>query len=487
MARPVQKCVQPLSAEPACVERLLKAVLRSRLLDREKLQDALRDLALDRRDDPESVADHLVKSGKLSRFQARKLLQGQTAGLVLGPFQILAPVGKGGMGTVYLARDTRSEQLLALKVLTPKKARDEPRLLARFRREMEMCQRVAHPHIAWTCDVGVCQGVYYIAMEYIPGKSLYRIVSDGGPLEVSRAARLFAEIAAALDHTHHQGLIHRDLKPSNIQVTPNDHAKLLDLGLALMQGETVGAREVVGGQGYVVGTMDYIAPEQAQDAAGVDPRSDIYALGSTLYFALTGRPPFPGGTTLEKLQHHRDDEPPPVEQHNAKIPPRFGELVRRMMAKNPNDRFPNAHLLQNELQAWVNGEPARPLDRAGDMQFQQAVLALENAEPEEEEIEEAMPAGESEPVGVAVLIEEEVIPVGKLVDVIPGKSAKSRTTRQSAIPPVNGKPSAKPLTAASGEKGWGEEAATRPMSTAGLLLLLLLIAALAVAGMIWLR
>jgi serine/threonine protein kinase len=469
MARSVQKCVQPLSAEPACVERLLKAVMRSRLLDREKLQEALRDLALDRRDEPEAIADHLVKSGKLSRFQARKLLKGQTAGLVLGPFQILAPIGKGGMGTVYLARDTRSDQLLALKVLTPKKARDEPRLLARFRREMEMCQRVAHPHIAWTCDVGVCLGVYYIAMEYIPGKSLYRIVSDGGPLEVSRAARLFAEIAAALDHAHHQGLIHRDLKPSNIQVTPNDHAKLLDLGLALMQGETAGAREVVGGQGYVVGTMDYIPPEQVQDAAGVDPRSDIYALGSTLYFALTGRPPFPGGTTLEKLQRHRDDDPPPIEQHNAKIPPRFGELVRRMMAKNPDDRFPNAHHLQEELQAWVNGEPARPLDRPGDSQFQQAILALENAEPEEEEIEEAMPAGEQEPVGVAVLIEEEVVPVGKLVDVIPSKSAKRRTTRQLPTPPVS------------------ETAAARPMSTAGLLMLILLVAALAVAGMIWLR
>lgn len=487
MARSVQKTVQPLSAEPACVERLLKAVLRSKLLDRETLQEALRDLALDRRDDPDAVADHLIKSGKLSRFQARKLLQGQSAGLVLGPFQILAPIGKGGMGTVYLARDTRSEQLLALKVLTPKKARDEPRLLARFRREMEMCQRVAHPHIAWTCDVGVCQGVYYIAMEYIPGKSLYRIVSDGGPLEVSRAARLFVEIAAALDHAHHQGLIHRDLKPSNIQVTPNDHAKLLDLGLALMQGETAGAREVVGGQGYVVGTMDYIAPEQAEDAASVDPRSDIYALGSTLYFALTGKPPFPGGTTMEKLQHHREDEPQPIEEHNPKIPSRFSELVRRMMAKNPDDRFPNAHVLQSELQAWVNGEPARPLDRPGDTHFQQAVLELENAEPEAEEIEEAMPAGEQEPVGVAVLIEEAVIPVGKLVDVIPSKSTKRRTTREVPKTPPSEPAPPKPIAPAPAEKSLEEADRARPMSTAGLLLLLFLIAALAVAGMVWLR
>src|SRR5204863_3225714 len=124
----------------------------------------------------------------------------------------------------------------------------------------------------YTYEVGVLQGVYYIAMEYIPGQSLYRLVHEQGPLPVPRAAHLFAEVAAALDHAHGQGLIHRDLKPSNILVTPHDHAKVLDLGLALVQGEEGGDREVVGGQGYVVGTMDYIAPEQADDPTGVDPR-----------------------------------------------------------------------------------------------------------------------------------------------------------------------------------------------------------------------
>lgn len=460
MTKSIQKLGPPLSAEPPTVERLLKAVLRSGLLERGALQAALRDLALDRRNDPEAVADHLVKSGKLSRFQARKLLQGQPAGLVLGPFHILAPIGRGGMGTVYLARDVRSEQLQALKVLTPKKARESERLLARFRREMEMCQRVAHPHIAWTCDVGVCQGVHYIAMEYIPGKSLYRIVSDGGPLDVARAARLFGEIAVALDHAHHQGLIHRDLKPSNLQITPNDHAKLLDLGLAIMQGESVSAREVVGGQGYVVGTMDYIAPEQTEDAAGVDPRSDIYALGSTLYFALTGRPPFPGGTLLEKLQRHRNEEPLPVEQLNPRVPSGFCRLVRRMMAKKPNDRFPTAHAVQAELQAWVNGAPVRPLDRPGDTHYEQAVHALETAEPSIELIEESISVDERSPVAAAVLIEEE-LPLGKLVETAPRKSAPRRHLARLPSPPP-------PPTEG------------RPLGTLGLLLVLIAIAAAAV-------
>src|SRR3954452_7103284 len=137
------------------VDDFLKTVIRSGLLDREQLQAALRGVSHEQRDNSQALADHLVKSGKLTRFQARKLLQGKAFGLLLGPFQILAPIGQGGMGTVYLARDSRSQQSVALKILPPKKAREEERLLVRFRREMEMCQRVSHPHLAWTCEVGV--------------------------------------------------------------------------------------------------------------------------------------------------------------------------------------------------------------------------------------------------------------------------------------------------------------------------------------------
>jgi serine/threonine protein kinase len=465
MTKSIQKPVLPLSAEAPTVDRLVKAVLRSGLLDRGKLRAALRDLALDRRDDPEAVADYLVKTGRLSRFQARKLLQGMPGGLVLGPFQILAPIGKGGMGTVYLARDVRGDQLQALKVLTPKKARESERLLARFRREMEMCQRVAHPHIAWTCDVGVCQGVYYIAMEYIPGRSLYRIVSDDGPLAVARAARLFGEIAVALDHAHHQGLIHRDLKPSNVQITPNDHAKLLDLGLAIVQGESAVSREVVGGEGYVVGTMDYIAPEQTENAAGVDPRSDVYALGGTLYFALTGRPPFPGGTALEKVQRHRSEEPLPVDQLNPRVPAGFSGLVRRMMAKKPNDRLPTAHAVVEALRAWANGEPVRPLDKPGDSRYEEAIHDIETAEPSIEVIAEPLPAEEPGPVGAAVLIGEE-LPVGKLVE---GSSRKSAVRRSAPCLP----PTPPPAT-------WEN----RPAGVIGLLLVLIAIAAAAVGALL---
>src|SRR5207248_609644 len=141
----------------------------------------------------------------------------------------------------------------------------------------------------------------YIAMEFIPGQSLYKVVSGQGALPVARAAKLISEVCQGLEHAHGIGLIHRDLKPSNIMITPNDHAKVLDVGLAIIQGEVASDRTIVGGQGYVVGTMDYLAPEQAEDALNVDARADIYGLGCTLYFVLTGRPPFPGGNALQKI------------------------------------------------------------------------------------------------------------------------------------------------------------------------------------------
>jgi serine/threonine protein kinase len=415
------------------VDEFLRVVLRSGLLSREQLQEALRGLPREHRDDPQHIADHLIHKGALSRFQATKLLKGTARGLLLGPFQVLAPIGKGGMGSVYLARDQRSEQLLALKILPPKRAREEERLLARFRREMEMSQRVSHPHIAWTCEVGVCQGIYYIAMEYIPGVSLYRLVNEEGPLRVPRAARLFSEIASALEHAHGQGLIHRDLKPSNIMITPHDHAKLLDLGLAVMQGETGVDREVIGGQGYIVGSMDYIAPEQSTDAAGVDPRSDIYGLGCTLYFSLTGRLPFPGGTNREKILRHRTEEPTPIRELNPDVSAGFAAVLRKMMAKKPEQRFATAEALREELLSWCPGEKALPLDRPNDTAFQQAVAVLEAAEPDSSELRtEAVPEGSTAttaPEPAAEDVEEmlEAVPVG-----IPEPSAPRRSRPKAA-------------------------------------------------------
>jgi serine/threonine protein kinase len=279
------------------------------------------------------------------------------------------------MGTVYLARDTRAgkaapgtdqaEALLALKVLPPKRAREEETTLLRFRREMELGQLLAHPNVTRTFDAGLIGGIHYIAMEYVPGESLKRLVSRVGPLSAAEAAPLFADIAAGLTHAHERGLIHRDLKPSNVMVTPEGRAKILDLGLALLMHETLPAdRAIVGGEGYILGTMDYIAPEQGTDATNVGPRSDLYSLGCTLYFTVTGVPPFPGGTPQQKIRWHKTEPPPAVRSINPAVPIGFAELVEKLLAKEPEERPGSAEEVRQSLLPWI-GEPKRlPVNQA---------------------------------------------------------------------------------------------------------------------------
>lgn len=343
----------PGAEQPPTVEGFLKTVIKSGLFTSEQFEAAIREVPPEQLKDAQTLADHLVKVGKLSRFQSGKLLQGVTKGMVLGAYHLLSPIGKGGMGAVYLARDSRTQGLAAVKVLPPKRAKAEERMLVRFRREMEICQRVDHPNLTRTFESGAHDDVHYIAMEFIPGRNLYRLVQDEGPLETTRAARLFREIALGLEYAHGEGLIHRDLKPSNIIITPDDHARILDLGLALMQGEACNDKTIVGGQGYVVGTMDYLAPEQAEDAFNVDPRVDIYSLGCTLYYTLTKQPPFPGGNALQKLLRHRIDQPTPIAELNPAVPPEFAALVERMMAKNKEERCGSAAEVRKALAAWT--------------------------------------------------------------------------------------------------------------------------------------
>jgi serine/threonine protein kinase len=365
----------------AAVDAFVRTALRSGLLRREQLEATLRSASQTARGNAMDLADLLVRQGQLTLFQAQKLLQGISGGLVTGPYQLEAVLGRGGMGNVYLALDTRSFTHVALKVLPPKRARTEGRQLARFLREKDLAQKVRHPHLALTLEVGEVAGVHYIAMEYIPGQTLFRLVNREGPLPVPRAARLFAEVAVALAAAHESGLIHRDVKPSNIMVTPHDHAKVLDLGLAFMTGEEVEDVEVVGGKGYVVGSIDYMAPEQTRDATGIDGRADLYGLGCCLYFALTGKPPFAGGVLRDKVNAQRHQEPEPISARNPAVPEGFAKIVHRLLAKNPEDRFPDGNTLARELRPWAGVLPALPVETTGDSTYQQAVQEVMAAVP----------------------------------------------------------------------------------------------------------
>jgi serine/threonine protein kinase len=218
-------------------------------------------------------------------------------------------------------------------------------------------------------------------MEYVPGRTLSRYVLKEGPLSVAVAARLFAEVASALEHAHGQGLIHRDMKPSNIMVTPHNHAKVLDLGLAMIQGEQHAEISVLGGEGYIVGSMDYISPEQTTDPTKVDRRADIYSLGCTLYYALAGYPPFPGGTNRDKIHRHRTQLPPSLLMVRPDLPPDFVRIVERMMAKDPDRRFPSAAAVEVALRMWAPENPDEPMDTPDDPAFAEAVARLQSSDP----------------------------------------------------------------------------------------------------------
>ena len=378
-------------------DRFVQMLARSGVIDREDLRRHIDAGPLEIQTDSRKLADYLIEQKQLTQFQASKILKGTWQGLVLGPYRVLAPLGRGGMGSVYLARNTRvlpstlSDKpnipgLVALKVLPPKRAKKEDRTLARFLREMEMCQRVSHPHVTQTFEASEIQGVYFIAMEYIRGMSLSQVVKDRGTLPVPRAARYFSEVAAGLAHAHEKGIIHRDLKPSNLMVTPNGHAKILDLGLALAVDEELPAdKMIVGGQGYVVGTMDYIAPEQVEDPTQVDFRADLYAIGCSLYFALTGQPPFPGGTSQQKMKRHTSEIAEPVSEMNPTIPVAFARIVEKLMAKDPARRYRSAEQLRDVLLPWVEGDVEKPMDVDPHLTEAEALRQLEeqqeSAEP----------------------------------------------------------------------------------------------------------
>ena len=348
-----------MAADPP-LDAFLTTLRRSRLFDPAELD---RLTAKARPTSARAFADALVDTHELTHYQADKLLRGRWQGLVLGPYSVLAPLGRGGMGTVvYLVRDRRvteslgDTELLALKLLPDRKAVADPKVLARFRREMDLGRRLNHPNVVRTIASGDLEDVHYLALEFVPGRTLRQLVTDHGPLPVGEAARIFADVAAGLQHVHDRGLVHRDVKPGNVMIRPDGRAVVLDLGLALAPGEPLPADPAIaGGRGYVVGTMDYLAPEQAKDAAAVGPAADLYGLGCSLFYALTGAAPFPVEGTKEKVRRHRHDPVPAV----PKVPPEFEQLVRRLMAKAPTNRPASATEVRELLLPWATAAHAR--------------------------------------------------------------------------------------------------------------------------------
>ncbi|HEX5445579.1 MAG TPA: protein kinase [Pirellulales bacterium] len=290
-------------------------------------------------------------------------LSKQLAGEQLNHFQLLEYVGGGGMGAVFRALDTMLNREVALKVLSRDQgADDETR--RRFQNEAQSAARLDHENIARVYYVGEDRGLNYIVFEFIEGTNLRDVVERKGPLSAPEALGYTLQVAHALAHASSRDVVHRDIKPSNLIIMADGRAKLVDMGLARLHQVHSGGEDLTA-SGVTLGTFDYISPEQARDPRSADVRSDIYSLGCTLYYMLTGRPPFPDGTVLQKLLQHNSDPPPDPREFNPALPPELSAVVSKMLAKDPLRRYqhPGELIADLHLLAEQIGFPLPGLER----------------------------------------------------------------------------------------------------------------------------
>lgn len=291
----------------------------------------------------------------------------------LGQYQLLEKLGEGGMGAVYKAVHSRLERVVAVKVLPANRLQD-PQAVGRFQREMRAVGKLQHPNIVAAHDAGEIDGTHYLVMELVEGIDLGKLVSRRGPLPINAACELIRQAALGLQHAYEHNLVHRDIKPSNLMLAAPSNSKalptvkILDLGLALLEGGQVEANELTS-TGQVMGTIDYMAPEQGTDTHGVDIRADIYSLGATLYKLLSGQAPFSDpqyATPIKKLMALATKAPKPIESLRPDCPPQLAQLVGRMLAKPPEERPTPPEELASLLEPFANGADLRGLLTAVD-------------------------------------------------------------------------------------------------------------------------
>ncbi len=328
---------------------------RSGLIEKEQL-----DLALDlvRSEgggqlptDAELLAECLMAQGLITRWQAEKLLEGRHKGFFLKRYKLLDHLGTGGMSSVYLAEHVLMQRRVAIKVLPTKRVEDTS-YLERFHREAQAAAALDHRNIVRAYDVDNDGNIHFLVMEYVQGRDLQAIVRDDGPLSYADAADYIRQGAEGLAHAHDAGLIHRDVKPANLLVDRKNVVKVLDLGLARFTGEDRASLTVQYDEN-VLGTADYLAPEQALDSHGVDARADIYSLGCSLYFLLAGHPPFPDGTLPQRLMAHQKQQPPPIRNDRPDVPQDLVDICSKMMAKRSADRYGSMHEVAAVLADWL--------------------------------------------------------------------------------------------------------------------------------------
>jgi serine/threonine protein kinase len=348
---------------PATIAEFLALVRKSGIVDDKRLAAYL---AKDRcasplPREPSKLAERLVHDGLLTHFQAEQFLQGRWRRFTIGNYKVLERIGAGGMGSVFLCEHKFMRRRAAVKVLPTSQAHD-PSALQRFYREARAVAALDHPNIVRAYDVDQEDHLHFLVMEYVDGSSLQDIVQRVGPLDPIRAAHYISQAALGLQHSHEvAGLVHRDIKPGNIIVDRTGMVKVLDLGLArfFYDDEDALTKQI---DDNVLGTADYLAPEQALDSHSVDIRGDIYSLGGTFYYCLTRQAPFAEGTVAQKLIWHQSRQPKPIRAFRSDVPDGIIAIINKMMVKDPEQRYQTPIEVCQALASWTQKSIAPPAE-----------------------------------------------------------------------------------------------------------------------------
>jgi eukaryotic-like serine/threonine-protein kinase len=344
-------------ATPTTAAEYLDLVHRSELLDKSRIATISRNWH-ESDQPPTSARDcalAMVNEGILTKFQAKLLMAGKWRNFFLGgKYKVLDHLGAGGMGTVFLCEHRHMRRRVAVKLLLPEKSQT-PGSLQRFLREAQAVARLDHPNIVRAHDIDCDGGVHFLVMEYIDGVSLQFLVESRGPATVARSVNWICQAASGLQHAHVAGLVHRDIKPSNLLLDRHGIIKILDLGLARFEHNGDQLTQMLDSD-TVLGTADYLAPEQARDSQ-VSGSADIYSLGALAYFLLVGKPPFDGGNVAQKLIAHQTKSPPRIDSQRPEVPAGVADTIAGMLAKSPDDRPQTPHTVVALLEPWLEEVP----------------------------------------------------------------------------------------------------------------------------------
>lgn len=338
------------------VDNFLDLVKRSELISSDQYECALDQLKQQHHgnlpDDADVIADHFVATGLLTRWHCDMIFNNKYKGFTLKNYKLLRPLGSGGMSTVYLAEHMLMNRRRAIKVL-PKSRNNDSSYLARFRLEAQATASLDHPNIVRAYDIDSHNDNHFLVMEYVQGCDLQTVVKDKGPLDYETAADFIAQAAEGLQHAHDSGLIHRDIKPANLLVDEGNVVKILDLGLALFSSDDDKASLTIAHNENVLGTADYLSPEQALNSHKIDLRADIYSLGCTLYYLLTGHPPFPEGTLAQRIAKHQSQMPTSIKADRPDAPDALINICLKMMQKKPQNRYQSAREVADAMYAFL--------------------------------------------------------------------------------------------------------------------------------------